>query len=157
VAIAGDVVIVPRGDDASALALVVSLNAQRRDLTAAQRAIVAARALPLFEAAGLARKSEGGKNKGKTGGNSATPHRSRDDAAKVFKVGPDSVQQAKALLAEAPDLAVQVEGCTLSLALRGGVSLHDRLRVAQHDRFHRPHLGRLQIGDGDGALAGRGH
>jgi ParB-like chromosome segregation protein Spo0J len=32
------------GDDAGALALVISLNVQRRDLTAAQRAVVAAKA-----------------------------------------------------------------------------------------------------------------
>jgi hypothetical protein len=38
--------------------------------------------------------------------------KSRDDLAKAFKVGKESIQQAKALLTEAPDLAVKVECCT---------------------------------------------
>jgi hypothetical protein len=77
---------------------------QRRDLTAAQRAIVAARALPMFEEAAKKRMAEGGKSKSKGGTDNAT-HRARDDASKVFKVGVNAVQQAKALLAEAADLA----------------------------------------------------
>ena len=35
-------------------------------------------------------------------GRTIPPHRSLTDAAKVFKVGVNAVQQAKALLAEAP-------------------------------------------------------
>src|SRR5262245_33784247 len=42
-------------------------NAQRRDLTAAQRAIVAARALPAFEEEAKKRMAQGGKKKGKVG------------------------------------------------------------------------------------------
>src|SRR5262249_40909954 len=42
--------------------------------------------------------------------------KSREVVARAFKVGVNSVQQAKALLAEAPDLADQVADCTLSLA-----------------------------------------
>src|SRR5262249_46273935 len=34
----------------------------------------------------------------------------------VFKVGVNSIQQAKAILTEAPHLAAQVEACALSLA-----------------------------------------
>jgi hypothetical protein len=40
----------------------------------------------------------------------------RKDAAFVFKVGEQSVQNAKALLEHAPDLAAEVEACRLSLA-----------------------------------------
>jgi hypothetical protein len=69
-----------------ALALVISLNVQRRDLTTAQRAIVAAKALPMFEELAKQRMAEGGKSKGKGGTVSAT-HRARDDANKTFKVG----------------------------------------------------------------------
>src|SRR5262249_39502089 len=83
------------GDDASALALVISLNVQRRDLTAAQRAIAAARCMDHTRA--LSREG-------------------RKSAAKTFKVGENAVQQAKALLTEAPDLVAQVEACTTSLA-----------------------------------------
>lgn len=99
------------GDDAGALALVISLNVQRRDLTAAQRAIAAAKALPQYEAI-----HKHGGDRRKQVGKSSPLGRSRDDAAKTFKVSDKSVQQAKALLAEAPDLAEQVESCTLSLA-----------------------------------------
>jgi hypothetical protein len=81
------------------LALVISLNVQRRDMTAGQRAIVAARSLPAFEEAARKRQTSGRAQ--------AEGRRSRDDAARVFKVGKDAVQQAKALLAEAPDLASQ--------------------------------------------------
>jgi hypothetical protein len=99
------------GDDASALALVISLNVQRRDMTAAQRAIVAARSLPMFEAAAKQRQ---GKKTSAT--NSGRPRRATDDASKVFKVGVNAVQQAKALLIDAPDLAQQVEACVFSVA-----------------------------------------
>jgi hypothetical protein len=76
-------------------------------VTAAQRAVTAARALPAFEEVAKKRRSHVLPAKGTT---------SREDAAAVFKVGKNSVQQAKALLAEAPDLVQQVEACTTSLA-----------------------------------------
>jgi hypothetical protein len=41
---------------------------------------------------------------------------SRQKVAKTFKVGEKYVQQAKALREDAPDLAGQVESCSLSLA-----------------------------------------
>jgi hypothetical protein len=94
------------GDDAGALALVISLNVQRRDLTAAQRAIVAARTLEVVA------DTHGGDRKS----SARSVHLKRDDVAKTFKVGVNAVQQAKAILAEAPDLAAQVESCALSLA-----------------------------------------
>jgi hypothetical protein len=79
----------------AALALVISLNVQRRDLTAGQRAVVAAKALEQMP------ERRGRPEKG------ALPvhNRSRDDVAKTFKVGVNAVQQAKALLSDAPDLA----------------------------------------------------
>jgi acetoin utilization deacetylase AcuC-like enzyme len=83
----------------SALALVISLNVQRRDLTAAQRAIVAARAMDAMP------ERRGGNQSGK----STHFGKSRDQMATVFKVSDKSVQQAKAILAEAPDLVMQVE------------------------------------------------
>lgn len=97
------------GDDASALALVISLNVQRRDLTAAQRAIVAARAIPMYE-------EEAKQRQGRRDIRDGQSLKSATAAARVFKVSDKSVQQAKAVLAEAPDLAAQVEACTLSLA-----------------------------------------
>jgi hypothetical protein len=89
--------------------------APRHDPTAAQRAIVVAKAMPHFEEAAKKRMSEGGKNKGK--GRLPLPSRqSRDDAAKPFNVGDKSVRHAKALLAEAPDLAQRLEARTVSPA-----------------------------------------
>lgn len=97
------------GDDASALALVISLNVQRRDLTAAQRAIVAARSLEKMpERRGRPEKS--------ATDNGTFRGRSTEAMAKTFKVGVNAIQSAKAILAEAPDLASQVEACALSLA-----------------------------------------
>lgn len=96
------------GDDASALALVISLNTQRRDLTAAQRAIVAARTW------GLSGYSKGGRpEKGKPVKSSPV---SLDSLAKQFRVSKPSILQARDLLASAPDLVSQVEACALSLA-----------------------------------------
>jgi hypothetical protein len=87
---------------------VLSTNIQRRDLTAAQRAVVAARALEhIPERRG--RPSAGEKVDGPS-------ILSRQSVSQVFKVGEKAVRQAKALLADAPDLAAQVGSCTLSLA-----------------------------------------
>lgn len=97
------------GDDAGALALVISLNAQRRDLTAAQRAIVAARRW------GLSGYSQGGRpTRGEKPVKSLLV--SLDSVSKEFKVSRPSVTQARDILARAPDLAAQVEACALSLA-----------------------------------------
>lgn len=95
------------GDDP--LGFVLSLNVQRRDMTAAQRAIVAARVLEKFpERRGRPEKS------GRSVHNNG--HKSRDSVAAMFKVGVHSIQQAKAILGEAPDLVEQVESKTRSLA-----------------------------------------
>ena len=104
------------GDDP--LSMVISLNVQRRDMTAAQRAIVAARALPEFEKEAKKRMSQGGKNKGNGKVVPIRDHlgRSNEQAASVFKVGKNQVSQAKALLNGASDLVEQVEACTISLA-----------------------------------------
>lgn len=111
------------GDDASALALVISLNVQRRDLTPAQRALGAARAIgPYAEAA--ARRMMAG-----TLATDGGPGKASARIAKEFKVGVNQVEQAKALLAEAPGLATQVEACALSLACAYR-QLQDRRREA---------------------------
>jgi hypothetical protein len=94
------------GDEASALALVISLNVQRRELTAAQRAVVAARVL----------EANGDTHGGDRRSSGKSSHLKRGDVASVFKVSDKSVQQAKALLADAPDLAEHVEKCLSSLA-----------------------------------------
>jgi hypothetical protein len=89
---------------AQALALVISLNVQRRDLTAGQRAIVAARALDIMP------ERRGGNQSGK----SSHIGKSRDLVAQQFKVSDKSVQQGKAILTEAPDLVEQIEARALT-------------------------------------------
>jgi hypothetical protein len=96
-------------DDSRALAFVISANVQRRDLTAAQRAIVAARAMDKYP------QRWGGDRRSNQAAQSVPLGRARNDAAREFKVGVNAIQQAKALLAEAPDLAAQVEGQTLAI------------------------------------------
>jgi hypothetical protein len=86
------------GDDAAALAYVESVNLQRRNLTPGQLAIVAARALSL--------KTNGHGGNRRSSGRSG--HLNREQIAKQYKVGYHSVQQAKTLLEEAPDLADEV-------------------------------------------------
>jgi hypothetical protein len=130
------------GDDAGALALVISLNVQRRDLTAAQRALVAARTLPLFEAAASKRQQTGksvdgeagGRGKKKTSGQICPEFLSAEQAGKPFKVSGTYVKQAKAILSEAPDLAAQVEACTASLATAYEQLQERRRQIAQQKK-----------------------
>jgi hypothetical protein len=98
------------GDDASALALVLTLNIDRRDLTASQRAVVAAEFLEE-----MPERRGGDRTKGKVPEPGTLNGRSRDDLAERFKVGKNLIQQAKALLAEAPLLARQVKDRTATL------------------------------------------
>jgi hypothetical protein len=90
------------GDDKAALAYVVSANLQRRDLTAGQRAVVAARVL----------QQRGGRWGGdrKSSANQVPTfrHLNRDSAAALFKVNKEYIQQAKTLVTDAPDLAERV-------------------------------------------------
>jgi hypothetical protein len=71
---------------AAALARVISLNVQRRELTSAQRAIVAARALGQIPE----RRGRPGKDERSVQVNGL----SREAVAKTFKVGVNAVQQA---------------------------------------------------------------
>jgi ParB-like chromosome segregation protein Spo0J len=96
------------GDDASAFALVLSLNVQRRDLTAGQRAIVAARVLEQ-----MPERRGGDRRNGKVG-NSPTL-KSRSSVAQEFKVNEKAVQQAKVLIEKAPDLAEEVNTKKLNI------------------------------------------
>ena len=58
----------------------------------------------------------GGDRTKQTGKTSQFAPWSREVVAKTFKVSDKSVQQAKAILSEAPDLAEQVSICLLPLA-----------------------------------------
>jgi hypothetical protein len=84
------------GDDP--VGYVISLNATRRDLTAGQRALAAAR-VPTVGRGGRPKERPDALR--------------RTDVAKRFKVSGELVSQAKNLLKEAPDLADQVESGAL--------------------------------------------
>jgi hypothetical protein len=107
---AGKEPIFDEGDEDSAQNLVDSLNVQRRDMSNAQRALVAARRLLREE------KSRGGNHKSKVGQRPTL--KTRDEIAKRSKTGSKSIQQARCLLEYAPDLAAQVDhhGMTLAAA-----------------------------------------
>jgi ParB-like chromosome segregation protein Spo0J len=116
------------GDDVAALAFVESLNIGRRDLTAGQRAIVAARRW-LLEGGGSTHKV------GRPSKEENSPDRtvSLESLAKKYKVGKTSITQARDLLTEATDLAAQVEACTLSLA-KAFEKLQERGQDAARER-----------------------
>lgn len=110
------------GDDASALAKVISLNVQRRDMTAGQRAIVAAKT---WMATGDT-KARGRKK----GMNYTFP--TLESVAAQFKSIKVQVTQARDLLSEAPDLATQVESCALSLT-----GAYEKLQDRRHQAKQR--------------------
>jgi hypothetical protein len=93
------------GDDPLGRANSLNLN---RDLTASQRALVAAQQLLL----------DGPKKRGPKLGTDCTqiPGRASAAVAKHFRVSQTNVEKAKALLEEAPDLFAQDSTCALSLA-----------------------------------------
>ncbi len=93
------------GDDAGALAMVESSNV-RRDMTAGQRAVVAARRWGLD-----GYSKPGPKNKSVT----MLPI-SLEALSKRYRIGKQYVTQARDLLSEASDLVEQVQCCTISLA-----------------------------------------
>lgn len=80
---------------------------QRRDMAAGQRAIVAARAW-----------MASGETKGRGGKQSKVFTSTAESLAKQFKTSKPSITQARDLIAEAADLASQVELRTLSTARR---------------------------------------
>src|SRR5262249_36864544 len=94
------------GDDDGALDFVISLNGPRRNLTAPQRAIIAARVLQKYP------DRRGGNQSSK---NATLVGRSIEKVATIFNVSQGYIQQARALLNEASDLAEQVESSALSL------------------------------------------
>lgn len=107
------------GDDP--LGQVNSLNLSR-DLTAAQRAIVAARQWLLNGRD----KKVGRPGKEET---SQSGTFSVKDLAKRFRVSHTNISQARDLLAEAPDLATAVDSCAMSLAA-AHTQFQDRKRQA---------------------------
>jgi hypothetical protein len=102
----------PRFEDANGgdpVALAVSLNVKRRNLTRDQRAIAAAGAWPLYEV------ETGAAAHGKSARSGPTSDRTRDRLATLFAVNKNAIQQARALLERDPDAAEAVKNSRVSL------------------------------------------
>jgi N6-adenosine-specific RNA methylase IME4 len=114
-----------RGSDEEALAFVIAMNATRRHLTASQRAAIAVRLLPIYEAqakerqraAGGDRKSDEAKSLFPNLGKAIDPEPVHADraAAAAMGVGHGYVSEAKRLQERAPELLQRVEAGELSL------------------------------------------
>lgn len=111
-----------RGNDP--VAYVMALNMDRRHLTTGQKAMLALKIEPMYEAEGLARKSAAGRSAapGKPHKDVADlPHLSqraplaRDKAGAAVKVSGRAVAQAKRVAESAPDLAQRVESGEMAL------------------------------------------
>lgn len=117
------------GTREEALRWALTANLDRRHLTDPQRAMVAARIEPMFAAVAKERMVDAGREGGTKAGRGRpvtdrgvvlTPHpyddpaskpapKARDEAAAALNVSPVTVQRAKKLIAERPDLAAEVD------------------------------------------------
>lgn len=111
-----------RGNDP--VAYVMALNMDRRHLTTGQKAMLALKIVPMYEAEGLARQVFGGQVAGRGRPQQVMadlpepiqpPLVARDKAGAAVKVSGRAVQQAKRVAEVAPDLAEQVSTGTLAL------------------------------------------
>ncbi len=89
------------------MAIVISLNLNRRHMNAGQKACVAADAMPMFQKAAKERQKEHGGTapgrKANTRAKNSTSGKARDQAAKAFGVGGSTVGQAKGLKEADPE------------------------------------------------------
>jgi ParB-like chromosome segregation protein Spo0J len=97
----------------SLTAFVISLNVRRRQLTPSQKAMVAAEALPMFEAEAKERQKLSNPNRAILP--PSEKGKARDDAAQAVGVSPRYVQDAKRLTKQAPELAEKVRAGAVTL------------------------------------------
>lgn len=119
----------------SPVAYAISVNQKRRHLTPAQRASVAAEALPLFEEEAKAREREGGRRGAEVtnrGGDKPSPPRQRDEskraaaqAAKATGAGVKATQALAGIKRAAPEV--------FELAKSGTVGVSDAKKMAALD------------------------
>jgi ParB-like chromosome segregation protein Spo0J len=115
------------GDDASALALVESLNVERRDLSSGQRAMVAAKRWRVN-----GNTKPGGKRvKGQITDSNLTV----SGLAKKYKVGNTAILQCRDLLDQADDLVEQVAMGTMSPAEAFGKLAERQKEAADNERL----------------------
>lgn len=128
------------GDDP--VSFVVALNLDRRHLTAGQRAMLALKLVPMYEAEGVAAKSAGGleagrgRPKGKVGADLPQPiergPRARDKAGVAAKVSGRAVAQAKRVSEHDAELAAKVESGEIALD-RADRIVKDRKRTEKRE------------------------
>jgi alkylhydroperoxidase/carboxymuconolactone decarboxylase family protein YurZ len=103
----------------SALDWSISVNLTRRHLDESQRAMIGAEVLPRYQSAAKERRAAGLKRGTEAPVVANLPQRevgkAREHAAKQLNVSPRSIQTAKKIKEEAPDLAVEVKEGNLSL------------------------------------------
>jgi ParB family chromosome partitioning protein len=122
-------------DDAEVARYVFSLNLERRHLSTSQRAMAGARLAPMFEEAARAR--QGARNDLNMVANlppCEESRKARDDAADALNVSARSVQHAKKVLTEAPELAPLVDAGQLSVSAAAALAKEDedlRLQVLE--------------------------
>jgi hypothetical protein len=98
---------------------VLSLNVQRRDLSASQRSAIATDALPLFEAEAKARQSSTLNRGTASPVKENVPERkkgqARDKAAAALNVNPRYVSDAKAIKGKSPETFEKVRSGEMSI------------------------------------------
>jgi hypothetical protein len=105
----------------SLIGLVLSLNLRRRHLDESQRAIIAARAVKLFEEEARQRQGTRTDLGAKLPGGSAG--RARDQAAELLNVAPRSVEAGGKVLKEgAPDLVAAVDSGKVSVSAAAAIA-----------------------------------
>jgi ParB-like chromosome segregation protein Spo0J len=107
------------GDDP--VAYVLSANLHHRHLDASQRAMIAAKALPMFEAEAKARIVEGaragGAGKGSANLREGSAGKATEHAAKLVSVAPRSVEHAKVVVERGiPELVAAVEHAQVAVS-----------------------------------------
>jgi hypothetical protein len=120
--------------DDEALRESVSRNLHRRHLTPTQRALAGARLLPLFEAIAREKSIQSGIDYGRGGKDEVPgPHplgerepQARDQAAAAVGAGASSVQRAKKVLTEAPDLVPALEAGHLQIKAAAQLAKEDK-------------------------------
>jgi ParB-like chromosome segregation protein Spo0J len=109
------------GDDEQKLAFIVSANIHRRHLTTRQRAMVAGKLKPIYEAQAAKRQTANLKKGSKAPVPANLPERekgdARDKAAAAFNVSGKSVDQACKVIAKAvPEIVAAVDSGALSVS-----------------------------------------
>ncbi len=117
-----------KGTKEELLTLIISKNLHRRHLTESQRAMVAARIKPMFEA--LAKERQGTRTDFLANLPKSEPIHSRDEAAKVMNVSSRTVHSAEKVITQGTDdLIKAVESGKISVST--GAIIADELKEEQ--------------------------